>query len=109
MATLDTAKIKPGTSLVCTIDKLPRTDDQASTLARLMRKDPAAKRALRRAQRMRRQRMVVYNRGNRDWYSREKSAQVVRIAKGQSWTMPFTLDLASDLAIVQPFVSVKTK
>jgi hypothetical protein len=107
MATLDTSKFKPGQNLVCTLEKLPRTDDQESTIARLMRKDPATKRALRRAQRMRRQRMVVYNRGNRDWYSREKSAQVVRIAKGQSWTMPFTLDLASDLAVVGPFVSVK--
>jgi hypothetical protein len=109
MATLDTAKLKPGTNLLCTIEKLPRTDDQASTLARLMRKDPATKRALRRAQRMRRQRMVVYNRGNRDWYSREKSAQVVRIAKGQSWTLPFSLDLAGDLAIVGPFVSIKAQ
>src|SRR5262249_19292773 len=60
------------------------------------------------AQRMRRQRMVVYNRGNRDWYSREKSAHVVRVAKGQSWTMPFTLDLAGDLATVGAFVSIKT-
>ena len=108
-AKLDTSKFKPGTNLVCTIDKLPRTEDQTSTLARLMRKDPIAKRALRRAQRMRRQRMIVYNRGNRDWVSREPSARVVRIAKGESWTMPYTLDLANDLAIVQPYISIKTK
>jgi hypothetical protein len=106
-AKADTTQFKPGQSLVCTIEKLPRTEDQESTLARLMRKDPANKRALRRAQRMRRQRMIVYNRGNRDWYSREKSAHVVRVAKGQSWTMPFTLDLAGDLATVGAFVSVK--
>jgi hypothetical protein len=105
----DAPQFKPGQSLVCTISKLPRTEDQESTLARLMRKDPAAKRALRRAQRMRRQRMIVYNRGNRDWYSREKSAQVVRIAPGQSWTMPFTLDLAGDLATVEAFVTIKAQ
>lgn len=104
-----TPEFKPGQSLVCTIEKLPRTEDQESTLARLMRKDPANKRALRRAQRMRRQRMVVYNRGNRDWYSREKSAHVVRVAKGQTWTMPYTLDLAGDLATVGAFVSIKAK
>ena len=108
MATLDTSKFKPGQNLVCTIDKVPRNDDQVSTLARLMRKDPVTKRALRRAQRMRRQRMIVYNRGNRDWVSREPSARIVRIAQGQTWTMPYTLDLANDLAIVQRFVSVKT-
>jgi hypothetical protein len=106
---MDVSKMKPGQNLVCTIEKLPRTDDQASTIARLMRKDPATKRALRRAQRMRRQRMIVYNRGNRDWYSREKSAKVVRINRGESWTMPYTLDLANDLAVVQPFISIKTK
>ncbi len=107
MATIDTSKFKPGQNLVCTIDKLPKTDDQSSTIARLMRKDPATKRALRRAQRMRRQRMIVYNRGNRDWVSREPSARVVRVAKGESWTMPYSLDLATDLAAIQPFVSVK--
>ena len=109
MATLDTTKFKPGQSLVCTIDKLPRTDDQASTIARLMRKDPATKRALRRAQRMRRQRMIVYNRGNRDWVSREPSAKVLRIAQGASWTMSYSLDLAGDLAVVESFVSVKAQ
>jgi len=108
MATLDVSKMKPGQNLVCTVEKMPRNEDQESTIARLMRKDPAAKRALRRAQRMRRQRMIVYNRGNRDWVSREKSAVVVRVAKGESWTMPYSLDLAGDLAAVQPFISIKT-
>jgi hypothetical protein len=107
MATIDTSKFKPGQNLVCTIDKVPATDDQSSTIARLMRKDPVTKRALRRAQRMRRQRMIVYNRGNRDWVSREPSARVVRVAKGESWTMPYSLDLATDLAVVQSFISVK--
>ena len=107
MATLDVSKMKPGQNLVCTVEKLPRTDDQESTIARLMRKDPNNKRALRRAQRMRRQRMIVYNRGNRDWVSREKSAVVVRVSKGASWTMPYSLDLANDLAVVQPFIKVR--
>jgi hypothetical protein len=107
MASLDMSKFKPGQNLVCTISKAPATDDQADTIARLMRLDPETKRALRRAQRMRRQRMIVYNRGNRDWYSREKSAKIVHIAKGESWTMPYSHDLASSLERVTPFVTIK--
>ena len=102
------ATYKLGQNLVCTISKAPKTDDQVSTLERLMRKDPVNKRALRRAQRMRRQRMIVYNRGNRDWVSREKSALVVRVTPGATWTMPYTHDLATDMATVQGFLTVKT-
>ena len=107
MASFDVSKFKPGQNLVCTISKTPSTDDQADTIARLMRMDPEPKRALRRAQRMRRQRMIVYNRGNRDWYSREKSAKVVHVAKGETWTMPYSHDMAGALAVIQPFVTIK--
>ena len=108
MASFDVSKFKPGQNLVCTISAAPKTDDQADTIARLMRMDPETKRALRRAQRMRRQRMIVYNRGNRDWYSREKSAKVVRVTKGESWTMPYSHDMVGALAVVQPFVTIKS-
>jgi len=105
--TLDVTKLKPGQNLTLTVDKLPRTDDLNSTIARLMRMDPANKKSLRRAQRMRRQRMIVYNRGNRDWVSREKSAKVVRVAAGATWTVPFTFDVVHELTMVQPYVSIK--
>lgn len=106
-AAIDVTKFKPGQNLVCTVSAAPKTDDQADTIARLMRMDPEHKRALRRAQRMRRQRMIVYNRGNRDWYSREKSAKVVHPNKGESWTMPYSRDMDGSLAVVAPFVTVK--
>ncbi len=108
MAAFDTSKFKPGQDLTCTVTKKPQTDDQADTIARLMRKDPATKKSLRRAQRMRRQRMIVYNRGNRDWVSREPSAKIVRVAQGETWTMPFSHDLVGDLAVVSPFVQIKS-
>jgi hypothetical protein len=104
-----TIQYKPGQQLECTVAKLPRTDDQAATIARLMRLDPENKRARRRAQRMRRQRMVVYNRGNRDWYSREKAAKVIFVGIGESWTLPYTHDLAHDIAVISGFVTVKAK
>jgi len=99
----------PGQNLHCTIDKLPRTADAVATIARLMRMDPVNKRALRRAQRMRRQRMVVYNRGNRDWISREKSARVVHVGVGENWVLPYTLDLAHDLVSIANYVTIKAQ
>ena len=102
---LDT--LKPGQDIQCTVVKAPRTDNRVQTIARLMRRDVAIKRGLRKAQRLRRQNMLVYNRGNRDWYSREKSAKVVHVAEGESWTMPYSRDMDGALAVVSPFVSIK--
>jgi len=106
---LDVSKFKPGTSLVCTVAKLPRKTDAVDTIERLMRLDPANKKALRRAQRMRKQRVLIYTRGNRDWVSREKSARVVRVATGETWTLPYNLDLADALASVGSYLTVKAK
>lgn len=104
---VDLAKLKPGLSITCTVSKRPRTEDQEVTIERLMRQDASAKKGLKRAQRLRRQRVIVYNRGNRDWTKREKTARVVRVEVGATWSMPFTLDKAADLKAVEKFVSVK--
>ncbi len=106
MAAVDFAKIKPGTTLSCKVAKAPRTPDQAATIERLMRLDPTAKKALRRAQRLRRQRLVVYNRGNRDWVKREKPARVVHATTGATWSLPFNLALVPDLKAVEKFLTV---
>ncbi len=106
---MDLATIKPGTTVVCTVLKHPRTDDRVSTISRLMRNDPENRRALRTAHRMRQQRLNVYNRGNRDWVSREHPAVVVRPEVGASWTMTFTLDKVADLKNLEGFVGVKAK
>ena len=104
---LDVSSFKPGATLACSVTKAPRTPDQAATIARLMRLDPANTKALRRAQRMRRQRVIIYNRGNRDWVKREKTAKVVRVAVGEKWSMAFTNDKAADLAIIAQFIDAK--
>lgn len=101
-------KVKPGQTITCTVTKAPKTDDQQSTIERLMRRNPEAAKGLRKSQRARRQGMVVYNRGNRDWYKRENCSKIVRAVQGTSWTMPYTLDLAHDFEAVKAFVSVKT-
>lgn len=99
--------LKPGHNITCTITKLPLAAGDLKSLTRLMRLDPANVRALRRAQNLRRQRMVVYNRGNRDWVSREKCAKVVHAAVGESWTMRYRLDLSHDLKNLAGFLSIK--
>lgn len=100
-------KIKAGQSIVCTIAAAPRTPDQKSTLERLMRNDPEAKRGLRKGQRQRRQGMIVYNRGNRDWYKRELCSKIIHPVPGQTWSMRFTFDLVNDFNAVKDLVTVK--
>lgn len=98
---------KPGQQIRLTITTAPRTEAGIDTLERLMRQEPSVKRGLRRAQRRRRQDMVVYNRGNRDWYQREKCAKIVGARAGASWTMSFSHHIAPDLASVASHVKVE--
>lgn len=107
VTTNDTSSFAPGQMLTCVVERNPRSHGEETTLERLMRRDPEHKRALRRAQRMRAQRMNIYNRGNRDWVSREKPARVVRAVKGATWTMEFTPDIAKDLASVADCLTIK--
>lgn len=106
-APADPKTFAPGQVLTCVVQRDPRSHGEETTLERLMRRDPEHKRALRRAQRMRAQRLNVYIRGNRDWTSREKPARVVRAVKGATWTMEFTPDIANDLASVADCLSIK--
>ncbi|MBX3378524.1 MAG: hypothetical protein KF805_00390 [Phycisphaeraceae bacterium] len=98
---------KAGTNVVCTVSAMPKATGAISTIERLMRRDPDNRRALGRAQTKRRQRMTIYNRGNRDWVSRETAARVVRVEKGAAWKMVYTLDLAPDIASVSRFIQIK--
>ena len=72
-----------------------------------MRRDPTAVRALRRAQRLRRQRMHSYVRGGREWFDREHPAKVVRVASGESWQMAFTHDILPDLKSVSSYLKIE--
>jgi hypothetical protein len=106
---LDVSKFKAGQDLVCTVTKQPKSEAAVTTLERLMRLDAGNKRALRRAQHLRARRMVVYNRGNRDWTSREKPARVVRVEPGATFTLPFTVELGRELAAVGSYLKVQSK
>lgn len=105
--TLNIDALKPGQNIRCTITNEPRTEHRRKTIARLMRRDPANKKALRHAQKVRRQRMNVYTRGGRDWYSRESVAKIVDTTAGKSWTMAYTPDIANDLQSVGSYISIE--
>ena len=101
------ATYKPGQTLRCTIQKVPRTEDDQQTILRLMRKDPAVSKRLRRSQMMRRRHMIVYNRGNRDWYKRETVGKVASIASGAQWTFTYNHDLGRDMAVVKDYLKIE--
>lgn len=102
---LDT--LKPGQTISCTVTTVPRTVDQVQTVERLMRRDLHAAKGLRKAQRQRRQGMVIYNRGNRDWYKRELCSKIVHCTQGKTWSMLFTPDLLPDFRNIQKFIAIK--
>lgn len=95
-----------GDNLSCTIDRVPNNKGAQDTIVRLMRRDPDIKRALNRAQNLRRRRMVSYIRGNRRWYQRETAAKVARCVQGAEFTMPFTFDIAPDLKSVEQYLKL---
>jgi hypothetical protein len=101
------SSFKPGQKIRLTITDAPRNEAGVDTIERLMRQDPGVKRGLRRAQRRRRQDMVVYNRGNRDWYKREKCAKIISAESGASWTMDYSHQLAPELASVAAYLKVE--
>jgi hypothetical protein len=100
-------KLKPGQNIRCTITKAPRTPARIDTLERLMRQDASVKRGLRKSQRRRRQGMIVYNRGNRDWYKREICGKIVRCETGATWTMPYSLHLAPEFRAIADYIKVE--
>jgi len=99
-------QLNAGDLITCTIAKAPRAEAPTKTIARLMRRDPATIKGLRRAQKLRRDRMHAYTRGGRTWYSREKAAKIVRVDVGNTWTMPFTHDIAPDLKSVESYLTL---
>jgi hypothetical protein len=98
---------KAGQTLRLTITRAPTTVDAQQTVLRLMRQDPAIKKALRAGQELRMGRLIVRSRGGRPWEVREKSAKVARPTKGASWSMRYFPQIAGDLHNVARFVEIK--
>lgn len=99
--------LKAGQKISCTITKVPRKAAAVDTIERLMRQEPSVKRGLRRAQRRRRQDMIVYNRGNRDWYKREICGKQAQAKAGATWTMTYSLQILPELRSLDGYIAVK--
>lgn len=102
-----TASFKPGSTLRMTITKAPRARAARKTVERLMWRDPVVAKGLRKSHKVRQRTTVVYNRGNRDWVQRQECARIVNVAKGETWTMVYHLDLAGDIASVAPYLKIE--
>lgn len=102
-----TATFKPGSTVRFTITKAPRARAAIKTVERLMWRDPAVAKGLRKSHKIRQRTTVVYNRGNRDWVQRQKCARIIEVTKGKSWTMTYHLDLAQDIASVADYLKIE--
>ena len=100
-------RFKPGQTLRCTILRDINNEDARSTVMRLMRQDPAAKRSLKRAQEYRMRTLLVRSRGKRPWEVRRPSAKYVNPNTGASWTMTYVPHLAPDMASVASYLKVE--
>ena len=99
--------LKPGQQIRCTVTAMPRAAADRKTIERLMRRDPAVTRGLKRSHKLRQRTTVTYNRGNRDWVQRQKVGKIVRLVKGNTWTCVFDLGVAPDFRAVKDFVKVE--
>jgi hypothetical protein len=100
-------KLHPGQMIRCTVAKNPQAEAKIDTIERLMRMDPVVSRGLRKAHRRRQQDMVVYNRGNRDWYKREKCARIAKCTAGANWSMVFNFDIKRELNSVKDYLKIE--
>jgi hypothetical protein len=99
--------LKPGQNVKCTVLKLPKAAADRKTLERLMRRDPAVVKGLRKSYRLRARSTVVYNRGNRDWVQRQKVGKIVRLVPGNTWTFVYDLAIAPEMKAVADFLKVE--
>ena len=101
-------QLKPGQTIRCTVIKQGRTPDDESTLARLMRQDPAMRRTLKNAQIFRdRHVTVIRSRGGRPWAVRRPVAKYAIPSLGATWTMKWTPLLVGEFKAVSQYLKIE--
>jgi len=100
-------QIASGQQIRLTVESQPRSEGARKTIERLMRRDPANVKGLRRAQEIRRERTNSYIRGNRVFHARPKAARIVRAQPGRTWEMALTADIRPDLASVGEYLKIE--
>ena len=99
--------LQAGDTITCTISKSPRRDDQAQTIARLMRLDPDVKRALKKGQEHRMRNLNVRTRGGRPWAVRVRPAKVAVPVQGAEFTVRWIPHVRADFESVADLLDVK--
>ena len=99
--------LKAGQKIRCTVLKVPAAAGDKKTIERLMRRDPAVVKGLRKSHVVRERKTVTYNRGNRDWVQRQKVGKIVRLVKGNSWSCTFDFSIAPDFKAVSDFLKIE--
>lgn len=98
---------KPGQMIRCTVTRTPRAAARRDTILRLMQLDPETVKGLRKAQERRQKTTRSYIRGGREWFVRQKCADLAQVATGESWSLRYTPLLAKDIASVEDFLKVE--
>ncbi len=90
------------------ITKLPAAAGPRKTLERLMRMEPGVSKGLRKLQaRRQREDNKGHIRGGRVWVSRVRSAKLVHVAPGSSFTLHVTPQILPDLQSIEQYVEAK--
>lgn len=98
--------IEPSTKFTFTVTREPKAEGPKKTLLRLMRMQPTIQRGLSRlAVRREREDNIVKRRGGRLWTSRAKVSKLVRVAKGETFTLRVTPQIIPDIQSVAAYLS----
>ena len=100
-------QIKPGSKVVVKVVKAPTNQGAKKTLVRLLSKDPAAQREMKRQAAIRKRLYNPQPRGGRTYGGHVVKQQPVHGELGESGTIVASLDVLRDLASVDRFVEVK--
>ena len=100
--------LAPNKKYTFSITKLPSAAGPRKTLERLMRMEPGVAKGLRKLQ-ARRKRVdnKDHIRGGRVWISKVRSAKLVHLAPGQSFTLHVTPQLLPDVQSIEKYLEAK--
>lgn len=99
----------PSTGTVTfTIKSVPLTKGGFRTIERLMRLEKGKQRTLKKLQEKRITELNEWRpRAGREWLVRARCTRLVRVAAGQSFTIPVTPQLSKDIASVADYLDFK--
>ena len=99
--------VSVGQTLHFTISKQLRPGDTYDTVQRLMRLDPANKKALKKAQNHRRRTLRVRTRGGRPFEMYVKASKVCVPVQGATFAFPYFPHVKRDIESVQHVLDIK--